>query len=206
LTRKLNERLRELAPAYDLQKRGYRLPVPRVRIIDTRGIGPQTQGKNLSEVRAVLKYARILTIHVPREYPDDSLSWVLALDLLHAELGDKKILPKVIEGSHLRRPKNGLRNLAGHDFQTASEMEAVQPVFVIDNFDFTYKARLKFLKEEIDAWPSAKFIVVTRCLRNATLESEFTKNISSCTSTLSDVSFVELSYFLQKNFEMNATA
>jgi nucleoside phosphorylase len=206
LDEEINERLRELAPAYELQKRGYRLPVPRVRVIDTRGIGPQTQNQNLSEVRAVLKYARILTIHVPREYPDDSLSWVLALDLLHAELGDKKIIPKVIEGSHLRAPKNGLRKLAGHNFQSVNEMEAVQPVFVIDNFDFTRESRLRFLKEEIDASPSAKFIVVTRCLRNAMLESEFTKNISSCTSTLSDVSFVELSYFLQKNFEMNATA
>ena len=38
------------------------------------------------------------------------------------------------------------------------------------------------------------------------LESEFTKNISSCSATLCDISFVELSYFLQKNFEMNATA
>jgi hypothetical protein len=202
----INERLRELAPAYELQKRGYRLPVPRVRVIDTRGTGPQTQDQNISDVRAVLKNARILTIHVPREYPDDSLSWILALDLLSAEVGDKKILPKLIEGSHLQRPRNGLRKLAGHDFQTVSEMEAVQPVFVIDNFDFTSKSRLGFLKEEIDAWPSAKFVFVTRSLRNAMLESEFTKNISSCTATLCDISFVELSYFLQKNFEMNATA
>ena len=85
-------------------------------------------------------------------------------------------------------------------------MEAVQPVFIIDNFDFTSKSRLGFLKQEIDAWPSAKFVVVTRSLRNAMLESEFTKNISSCSATLCDISFVELSYFLQKNFEMNATA
>ena len=77
----INERLRELAPAYELQKRGYRLPVPRVRVIDTRGTGPQTQDENISDVRAVLKNSRILTIHVPREYPDDSLSWILALDL-----------------------------------------------------------------------------------------------------------------------------
>ena len=54
----INERLRELAPAYELQKRGYRLPVPRVRVIDTRGTGPQTQDENISDVRAVLKNSR----------------------------------------------------------------------------------------------------------------------------------------------------
>ncbi len=202
----IDTRLREIAPTYDLQKRGYRLPVPRIRIVDTRGIAPQRQDQNVSEVRDVLKYARILTIHVPRQYPDDSLSLIIALDLLSAELSDKKLLPKVIEGSQLQRPRSGLRKVSGDEFISLSEAEGVQPVFIIDNFDFDSKSRFAFLKEEIEAWPSAKFVIVTRCSRNPLLETELTKNISSCTGTVYDVSFVELSYFLQKNFEMNATA
>jgi hypothetical protein len=86
------------------------------------------------------------------------------------------------------------------------EASIVQHIFVIDDFKFESKSRVAFLKEQIDAWPDAKFIVVTRTRTNVLLESEFTKNVASCTASICDVSFMEIAYFLQKNFEMPAAA
>jgi nucleoside phosphorylase len=201
-----NNKLRDLAPGHSLQSKGYRLPVPRIRTIDTRLASPGVQDREPIEVREALREARIITLHVPREYPDLSLSWIIANDLVSAQLGERKVVPWVIEGSALQRPRTGIAQLVGTQIQALSLSPIVQNIFIIDDFNFESKSRLAFLKEEIDAWPDAKFIVVTRSRANVLLESEFTKNIASCTARLCDVSFMEISYFLQKNFEMPASA
>jgi nucleoside phosphorylase len=201
-----NNKLRELAPGHSLHSKGYRLPVPRIRTIDTRSATPKAQEKEPIEVREALRDARIITLHVPREYPDLSLSWILANDLVSAQLGEKKVVPWVVDGNALQRPRTGIAQLIGPDIQTLSASPIIQNVFIIDDFNFGSTSRLVFLKEQIDAWPEANFIVVTRSRANVLLETEFTRNIASCTAGLCDVSFMEISYFLQKNFEMPASA
>jgi nucleoside phosphorylase len=199
-----NNKLRDLAPGYSLQSRGYRLPVPRIRTIDTRSGDPKAQEP--IEVREALRDARIITLHVPREYPDLSLSWIIANDLLSAQLGEKKVIPSVVEGSALQRPRTGLAQLVDPQVLTLAGSAIFQNVFIIDDFSFESRTRLAFLKDQIDAWPDAKFIVVTHTRANLLLESEFTRNIASSTACVCDVSFMEISCFIQKNFEMPASA
>ena len=202
-----NNKLRDLAPGHSLHTKGYRLPVPRIRTIDTRSTGrPIAKERPPIEVREALREARIITLHVPREYPDLSLSWIIANDLVSAQIGEKKVVPWVVEGAALVRPRVGIAQLVGPDIQSLGTSSIVQNVFIIDDFNFESKSRLTFLKEQIDAWPDAKFIVVTHSRTNVLLESEFTRNIASCTANLCDVSFIEIAFFLQKNFEMTASA
>ncbi len=203
----LSEKLHDLAPGYRLCSKGYHLPVPRIRTIDVRGAaGPEARQREPIEIRDALRDARIITLHVPREYPDLSLPWIIANDLMSAQLGDKKPLPIVIAGASLQRPRTGLAQLISSELKTATERPEVQTVFIIDSFNFESRSRLAFLKQEIDAWPEAKFVIVTRSRANVVLESEFTKNIASCTANLCDISFVEISHFIQKNFEMGPSA
>jgi nucleoside phosphorylase len=199
-----NNKLHDLAPGYSLQSKGYRLPVPRIRTIGTRSGDPR--GQEPIEVRDALRDARIITLHVPKEYPDLSLSWIIANDLLSAQLGEKKIIPCVVEGGALQRPRTGIAQLIDPQVLTLAGSAIVQNVFIIDDFNFKSKTRLAFLKEQIDEWADAKFIVVTRSGANVILESEFTRNIASSTARVCDVSFMEISHFLQKNFEMSASA
>ena len=112
--------------------------------------------------RSALKDARIITLHVPKEYPDLSLSWIIAEDLISEQLGQRKIVPWVIEGASLKRPRTGFAELIGPRIRKLSESPIVQNVIIIDDFDFGSKSRLAFLRQEIDAWPEAKFVIVTR--------------------------------------------
>ena len=104
----IDNKLRDLAPGYSLLSKGYRLPVPRIRVLDTRsGIPDATRSKPI-EVRDALRDARVITLHVPREYPDLSLSWIVASDLLSAQLDESQVVPSVIESRSLQRPRFGI--------------------------------------------------------------------------------------------------
>jgi hypothetical protein len=79
-------------------------------------------------------------------------------------------------------------------------------VFIVDDFNFESRARIDFLKQQIHEWPNAKFIVVTRSGENVIMESDFTTNVASSTAQICDISFSEISNFVQKHFEMTPSA
>jgi len=169
-----NEKLRDLAPGYSLQSKGYRLPVPRIRTLDIRSGIPEAKPKRPTEVRDALRDARIITLHIPREYPDLSLSWIIASDLLSAQLGESQLVPSVVEARNLQRPRFGIAELVDPQvLQLARSAEFVS-VFIIDEFNFESKSRSDFLREQIEAWPDAKFIIVTRSGENAIAKEELT--------------------------------
>ena len=53
---------------------------------------------------------------------------------------------------------------------------------------------------------NAKFVVVTRNREDVYQQTEFTKNVASAMARLCDVSFMEISTFIQKNYEMPPSA
>jgi len=72
---RFDAKLRELAPSYALQVKGYRLPVPRVRLLDDRsGIVDEQWGDPI-DVRDALRQSRVLIVTVPRDYPDNRYLW-----------------------------------------------------------------------------------------------------------------------------------
>ena len=140
------------------------------------------------------------------EYPDLSLAWIIAADLLTAQLDNKQMLPCVLEASNLHRPRTGIAELLDPYTSAIAREAAVQPVFIIDNLNLISKTRIEFLTEQIEAWPEAKFIIVTRSRRNVILESDFSRTIASATAEVTDISFIEIARFVEKNFEMPGPA
>jgi hypothetical protein len=207
---KLNEdidgKLRDLAPGYALKSKGYHLPVPRIRILDTRTGSSEANESHPIEVREALRDTRIITLHVPKGYPDHSLSWIIASDLLSAQIEEKQLLPCVVEAHYLHRPRFGIAELIDPQIRRLYGCDGLLNVFIIDDFNFGSRTRLNFLREQIKEWPDAKFVVVTRSHRNIVLETEFASNVASSAARVCDVSFLEIAYFVQKNFEMTGPA
>jgi hypothetical protein len=61
---------------------------------------------------------------------------------------------------------------------------------------------MSYLMNQIDLFPTAKFIFVTREQVNMVRESEFITKFSTSLFKLSEISFSEITHFLEKNFSM----
>lgn len=202
----INERLRELAPAYPLVNRGYRLPVPRVRLRDSRSAVPGTKQGMPREIRDALRDARVITLDIPREYPDLSLSWIIAKDLLTAEIEGKHLVPVVVEARSLQRPRIGLAQLTDPGILSLDKADGYTHVFIVNDFDFGSTSRTNFLKEEVNRWPDAKFIIITRNDEDVYLQTSFAQNVAASIATLCDVSFSEMAAFMRSAFDMHHSA
>jgi nucleoside phosphorylase len=204
LNEDIGTRSRELSAGYTPHSPSYRLPVPRIRILDTRSGDPEAIERQPVEVRDALKSARILTLQVPREYPDLSLSWIIANDLLSSQINEKQLIPCVVEANTLQKPRFGIAELIDPEILRLTHVENALLVFIIDDFKFVSRSRLEFLHEQIRCWPDAKFIVLTHGKGSIVLESATTNAAS--TAEVGELSFREMAYFVQKTFEMTAPA
>jgi nucleoside phosphorylase len=202
----IDARLKALSPSYALQEKGYRLPVPRIRLSEYyAGLGERKFSEPI-ELRDTLFPKRSIIVELPREYPDLSLAWVLANDLLTAQIGDKQIVPIVVEAKYIQLPKNGLLHASTSDLSCAIDNEEVVVVFIIDNFEFSSKTKSEFLAQELARFPQAAFVILNKSRAHASLEADFLQKTSSDTARICDVSFAEISFFLQKNFEMDSAS
>ena len=78
-------------------------------------------------------------LRLERNYPDNSLPWVLANDLLTAELNGKQPITIVIDGQAIAPPRANFEALAGFEFEYLRELAGVQLVFIIDELPFKSK-------------------------------------------------------------------
>jgi nucleoside phosphorylase len=199
---RFDSKLRDLAPIYALKVKGYKIPVPRVRILAARLGAPATAITGPVDIRDAIRQARVLVIQIPSQYPDYSLSWIIAKDLLLVQQNDKQLFPSVIEGKDIRPPKNGFRDLTSDAVSLTDKNANTQLVIIVDEFDFKSKTRTSYLVQEILSLPNAKIIITTRNRSNILLENEFGGKTAASVAALCDVSFTEIASFLQKNFEM----
>jgi nucleoside phosphorylase len=199
----IDGQLRELSPDFKLQQRGYRLPTPRMRQIES-GASPSSR-PNPIEIRDALQTRTFALLHLARNYPDNSLPWVLANDLLTSELGGKQPVPIVIDGEAVSSPRLDLKALAGFEFGDLIERSGVQLVFIFDEVPFKSRSKLKFLQSQIKLYPGAKFLFITREEKLVISESKFASAAAADAFELSSISFLEISHFVQKNFEMTGS-
>jgi nucleoside phosphorylase len=196
-----NDRLKELAPGFSLQ--GYRIPVPRVRVsngkLETFGASPQSP----IELRDAVKQARVTVVEIPPQYPDRSMAWIAARDLMTLQVSRKQVVPSVVEARDLHRPKRGIAAVADPQVISLKDEDEALLVFVINEFDFASRSQTEFLLTEVNEFPNAKFVIISRNKSNIISENEFARKTSALIARLDDVSFVETSHFLQKNFEMS---
>ncbi len=201
----VDQKLRELSPEFRLQPTGYRLPIPRVRPIDYQNYIGESFESHPIEVRDALRQNQVLLFNIPRTYPDQSLAWVIADDLLTAEISGKQALPIVIDGSAIRPPKSGFERYAGRSIRSIENVEGTQLVLIIENIPFHSKSRLRFLIEQTRSFKKAQFIFIDRSDVNIKFESDFVSETSASVYDICEVSFVEISHFVQKNFKMTET-
>lgn len=201
-----DEKLRALAPSYLLLARGYRLPIPRIRIFEGRTGIATAKSSEPVDIRDAIRDSRVLVLHVPKEYPDLSLAWIIATDLLTAQVGEHQIVPTVIDAARIQRPRFGIKELADDCVLATGASPHARRVFVVNAFDFDSKTKAEFLRDQITDLSDDIFIIITKTGPNLLLENSFTTETLATVGRVCDVSFVEIAYFLQKNFEMAGPA
>ena len=198
----IDAKLRELSPQYKLKPKGYRLPLPR--------LGKRDQSTDVAdsipiEAREIIATNTVSVVFLPRTYPDHSLPWVLANDLLINGSSDQQIVPIVVDGATIRPPKLGLTSNLNFCLETAISQHNASPVFIIENFPFSSQTRLSFLTREMEQHPDAKFVFVERTGSDFIYASEFFSHFSASEFDIAEVSFTEIAHFVQKNFDLDGT-
>lgn len=197
-------RLRDLSPGYSLRDRGYRLPVPRIRPLETASEldGPPRLGEPI-EVRDALRAGRALLLSLPREYPDETTAWVIARDILDATLSNAQPMPIVVDASRLQRPRRGLESQFSDAIRKLKDSSLVRFVIIVDNFSFASKSRADFLYEQMEQFPDANFVIITKEGTNLITESDFSSRVGGTINRVCDVSFSEMTFFLQKKHALS---
>ena len=201
----IDDKLRELCPEFKLQPKGYRLPVPRVRHIQlNNAIGEASRGSPITLAEA-FETRTALLLRLPRTYPDYSLPWVIANDMLATEIDGKQAMPVVIDGALMRAPRAGFSALAMHSVADIDPSDAVQVIYIVDNVPSGSKSRLSFLESEIACEPDAKFLFISRDDAQMVELTEFANQQRADTFEICSISFLEIAHFVQKNFSMSGS-
>ncbi|MBH0238471.1 phosphorylase family protein [Methylobrevis albus] len=200
----LDSRLRELSPEFKLQAKGYRLPVPRIREVQYTGALGYNFTSDPLEVRKALEADNVILLTLSRTYPDSSLPWVIANDLLKAEIDGKQALPIVVHESQVRPTARNMSSASAYGFHIPSNLNGTQIIYIIDGIPLESSTRMRFLESEIKSNPKCKFVIVTRNETSIVAESEFSASVGASLYNLTSVSFVEIAHFVQKNFELSS--
>lgn len=198
IKRGIDEKLRELSPEYKLHDKGYRLPLPRVRRT------PEVEGsKDVPvDVRGALKANDRIVFAFPRTYPDQSLPWVVASDLLTAEFDERQAVPVVIDGEDIRGKQSKFTNIVDLDLQALASHPGARMIFIVENMPFSSKHRVEAILDEIEQYPGAKCIFLSRGDDALIGESKFSTRSAATHYNSCSISFLEIAYFIQKNFDM----
>jgi len=78
----------------------------------------------------------------------------------------------------------------------------VIPVIIVENIPFSSKHRRETLIEQAALYPNVKFVFLTRGQADLIEETEFSSKTSSVVYNTCTISFMEISFFIQKNFGM----
>lgn len=141
-------------------------------------------------------------ISLNKSYPDKSIAWLIADHLIRSELGNKQILPVVVDGQSVRPPHYSIEVAAPDLFKAPIDQDTHQIVIIFDGLPMDSKTRMHLILSEIANHPKAKFVYVDRMEANFFLHSEFSTTVGAKAYRLSDISFYQISHSLQRNFEM----
>ncbi|MBB2792877.1 UNVERIFIED_ORG: nucleoside phosphorylase [Rhizobium pisi] len=200
----IRSKLKELCPEYQLQQKGYRLPVPRVRKIESQQHIDDSEDDKPQDIADVLLTNDTLVLTLPATYPDDSIPWVIADHLLANGLGTSQVMPTVVDGDAVTPPKNTLSHLASIKVDDLiADESGIQIVYILDGIPTASKSRMAFLREEIKSKSGAKFIYISRDETQIVELTEFSNEQSADLYRLCSISFHDIALFLQKNFSMS---
>lgn len=205
LKKDIDLNLRALSPEFKLAPQGYQLPIPRIRKVETDSAIDIPHVFSPIDVREALALHDRVLINLPRTYPDQCMSWLLAADLLMAEIDQKQVVPIVVDGGAIKSKHKGLYAAAPIYLSQLKTLSGAQIVFIMDNIPLGSKHRLKLIADEVEAFPEAKFVFINRGDVNLVFESEFAIRTASEVHDICDISFAEIAHFVQKHFDMTGS-
>lgn len=197
--------LKKLSPEYKLQVKGYKLPLPRFRESILNDAGDSTELKDPADIRDIIKTHDRVLLNLPRTYPDQSMAWVIADDLMTAEVNLRQVVPIVIDGDAVRGVKFDFASLASVIVKTLANMQGVQVIFIVDNVPLAFNHRLELILNELETYPEAKFVYIAKGDSDLLSESDFSTRSGCKVFNVCSISFLEIAHFIQKNFEMTGS-
>lgn len=202
LANEIHLRLRELSPEYRLQERGYKLPAPRVRmLVFNRSISDEDT-EAPQEVRDAIQNRIVTILHLPRTYPDPSLPWVIADDLLTAQIAGRQPIPILIDGEDVRPPNGTLASQITDAAKKELDNENAVPIFILNDIPLLSRTKMAFLESQMALYPKARFIIIIKDGINLLAQSDFATRIGADVFQIAGASFGTIVHFLQKNFAM----
>lgn len=198
----IDERLRELSPEYRLHPKGYQMPLPSI-VAEKNREGRSFGAEPIHDIVECLRVENHIYIALDKSYPDKSVPWVIADHLIRSEIDNVQLLPIVVNGDDIKPPHYSIEMAAPNVF--AGDQENRQVVIIFDGLPISSKTRAKFILDQVNLHDRAKFIFIDRAEANFFMQSEFARAVSATAYRLCEVSFSQMAYFVQKNFEMNGS-
>ena len=198
----IDERLRELSPEYRLHPKGYQMPLPSIvpeKPKESSGRGAEP----IHDIVECLRKEDHIYIALDKSYPDKSVPWVIADHLIRNEIDNIQLLPIVVDGDDIKPPHYSIEVAAPDVF--VGEQDNRQVVIIFDGLPLSSKTRTKFILDQVQQHCDAKFIFIDRTEANFFMQSEFASAVSATAYRLCEVSFSQMAYFVQRNFEMNGS-
>jgi hypothetical protein len=199
----LQSRLREISPEYRLQERGYKLPAPRVRKLSFEHCLANSMPASPTEVREAMQNRHVTIIHLPRAYPDPSLPWVIADDLLTAQLDQRQPIPIVLDGNTMRPSNKTLHPFTPSIAESFRGNSDTVLVYVVNEIPFESRSRLAFIEQQIRSHGDCKFLLLTKDDLHVVTQSTFASSFGAEVYQIAGASFGSIAHFLQKNFSMS---
>lgn len=202
LDEEITERLKERSPEFRAKPEGFYLPVPRAqKIVYTDEIASSEHEAPENLIDLLKDNDRVL-IRLNRSYPSQALGWSLAHSLLRQQIDGKIVLPYVISGDSVNPPKSGLSRLVPLCVSEA-DCDNFLKVIIVEEPPFQSRNRMRYLSSELKDF-EGRILVLTKTEDTAGSVEEFLSDNSFDEYQLSQVSFSETAYFLEKAFDMSA--
>lgn len=195
--------LGHLSPEYRGKPEGYRLPLPRVRAsASSATVYAGIRKTDPTDMLEAIARNRITIIEIPRNYPDNSLPWIIAAELGRIELHGKKTAPIVIDGERIKPPSGSIDNVVDARFRDALAKPEIKPIFILDGFPSKSRSRIAALKEEIGKHPDAHFVILEDHGASVAGETDLVIMTGAVRHEICNISFIEIATFIQQNFKI----
>ena len=200
----IHEKLSDLSPEYKGKPKGYRLPLPRLKPAAAKAtITTPAATLDIENILDAIAKSQLISIGVPRSYPDNTLPWLLAAEVSRIELDGKQAVPFVVKGDDIHPPSNGFADAAGARFSAVHDDTQSRPVLIILEFPLSSRTRIEMLKRQLELYPATKVVIVNRDDASVMGQSDLVILTGAEHFNVCDVSFVEMCTFLQRSFELD---
>ena len=200
----IDAKLRELSPEYRLHAKVYQMPLPSI-IRNQPESSADYSSEVVHDIVDCLRAESHIYIGLDKSYPDKSVPWVIADHLIRSEIDGVQLLPVVISGEDVKPPQYTIELAAPSVFSNANGDNEKQIVVIFDGIPVSKKTRAKYIIEQVNIHKGTKFIFVDRTEANFFMQTEFALAVSATAYRLCEVSFSQMAYFIQRNFEMNGS-